>query len=401
MRVGVGYSENPDTNQAGIQAARMALSQVDRNRSCDLALMFSTSRHDADILIGSVTSVLGSTVKIVGGGAVGVITNDFFGYAGDQIGIAAIWFDGAPHDIIIEGGLAEGEEDVGIRVGKRLAATGIDAESVVMIFYDAIHRTAESMRLLMATPLLQGLEKGLGVMPHLLGAGLQGDYSCTPISQWTGNDLAQHHAIALTFGGGIRVDSAVMHGCHPITSYYTVTKAENQTILEINNQPALTFLDDLLSTAITPEEYAFFLILGINRGDQWGEFDENNYASRLCLGIDRERNGIVMFEPDMVAGTRFQIMHRGLDLNYMKPRIDALFANLDDRTPVFSLYIDCAGRAAGYAGLDFEDALVVQETTRGKTPLLGIYSGVEIAPVAGRSRALDWTGVFCLFSVPK
>lgn len=164
-------------------------------------------------------------------------------------------------------------------------------------------------------------------------------------------------------------------------------------------QPALQFVHTLLGPSIPPEEYAFFLIFGINRGDKWGDFEEENYASRLCLAIDKERDGIVMFEPDMVEGTRFQIMHRSLDLTYMKPRLDELYARLGDRRPVFALYIDCAGRASGYAGVDLEDALVVQDAARERTPLLGIYSGVEIARVAGKSRALDWTGVFCLFSV--
>lgn len=31
-------------------------------------------------------------------------------------------------------------------------------------------------------------------------------------------------------------------------------------------------------------------------------------------------------------------------------------------------------------------------------PLLGLYSGVEIARVGGQMQALDWTGVLCVFS---
>ncbi|MCD7896101.1 MAG: FIST C-terminal domain-containing protein [Planctomycetaceae bacterium] len=145
----------------------------------------------------------------------------------------------------------------------------------------------------------------------------------------------------------------------------------------------------------------FFLILGINRGDRWGEFGEKDYANRLCLAIDQDRRGIVMFEPDMVPGTTFQIMHRSMDLEYIQPRVEKAFARLGDRTPVFAMYINCAGRAAGYAGFDQDDAVMIQETVGKRVPLLGIYSGVEIAPVKNRPQALDWTGVFSLFSVEK
>jgi hypothetical protein len=366
--------------------------------------MFMTARHDDKALRQSVASVFGASTPIYGGGAVGAITNDRFGYAGDQMALAAIWLDGAKVDIAAEGELLQGNErEVGARLGRKLAERGIGPGSPLLLLYDAVDLTRGDMRLVMATRLLEGLEQGLGFLPDLFGAGLQGDHQCTPTPQWTGQGTVEHHALALGFGGEVRVDNVIMHGCRPITGYYTVTGAEEQVVLEINGEPALTFLDRILGAGLRPEEYPFFLILGVNKGDKWGEFDENNYASRLCLGLDRERGGIVMFEPDMVAGTEFQIMYRSLDLGYMAPRIEHLFTTVENagRRPVFALYIDCAGRAAGHAGLDLEDAVVVQNTVGGRAPLLGAYTGVEIASVRGRPRGLDWTGVFSLFSVPK
>jgi len=401
MQVGVGYSENPDTVKAGVQAAQNALRQGGRDRPCDLLLLFATARHDARILRDAVASVVGASVPIVGGGAVGAITNDQFGYAGDQIVLAVLWLDEIQCQVIAEGGLLDDEESTGERVGRTMSALDVGATSPTMLFYDSIDRSKGGMRLVMASPLLDGIEKGLGFLPPLVGAGLMGDYINTPCCQWTGNDVVQNNALALTFKGDLRIDSVIMHGCRPTTGYYTVTRVDKQTVLEINGEPALTFVDKLLGSSISPEEYAFFLIFGMNQGEHWGEFDEKSYVNRLCLAIDRERDGIVMFEPDMVEGTRFQIMHRSLNLDYIAPKVERLFSQLDGRRPVFAFYIDCAGRAAGYAGIDQEDAVMVQQVVADRVPLLGIYTGVEIASVIGRPRALDWTGVFCLFSVPE
>jgi hypothetical protein len=376
------------------------MAQAGRKDPCDLVLLFATARHDARALRDSVLSVAGH-VPVVGGGAVGTITNDRFGYAGDQIAVACVWLEGVHCEVLVEGGLAESEEETGKRLGRKLADLGTTRESPVILFYDAIDRTGGGVRMIMATWLLAGLEQELGFLPDLTGAGMLGDYICSPTPQWTGEGMDDHQTIALAFSGDVRIDNVIMHGCRPATRYYTVTKADKQVILEINGQPALQFLDRLLEGAVPPERYPFFLILGVNRGDKWGEFDENHYASRLCLDIDKERGGIVMFEPDMVEGTEFQIMHRSFDLGYMKPKIEGLFENLGGREPVFGFYINCAGRAAGYGGVDMEDAVVLQETVAGRVPLLGIYTGVEIAPIGGRPRGLDWTGVFCLFSVPK
>ena len=406
MKVGIGYSDNPVTIYAGVQAVEMAIKQAGRKDPCDLALLFSTARHDQSVLREAVASIAGKSVPIYGGGTVGIITNEYFGYAGDQIEVACIWLDGVRCDVITEAGLEKSEVETGVRLGQRLAALGTKQDSPVMLFYDALdcgggESGGPPVRMLMATWLLEGIEKGLGFFPDLNGAGLMGDHACSPTRQWVGDTMGDHSAIALAFSGDIRVDSVIMHGCRPATQYYTVTKAEGPVILEINGKPAIQFMNELLGSVITPEEYPFYLIFGINHGERWGEYDEDYYASRLCLGIDKERGGIVMFEPDMVPGTEFQLMFQTLELDYIKPKIDKVFSELDDRVPVFAVYIDCAGRCAGYGGLGMEDAVVIQQSVAGRAPVLGLYTGVEIASIGGRPRGLDWTGVFCLFSRSK
>ena len=67
--------------------------------------------------------------------------------------------------------------------------------------------------------------------------------------------------------------------------------------------------------------------------------------------------------------------------------------------PVFGLYIDCAGRAAILSETLTEEASEVQNIfNRYNTPLFGFYSGVEVAPLLGRSRGLDWTGVLLVLA---
>lgn len=294
--------------------------------------------------------------------------------------------------------MREGEIEAGERLGERLAEQGITKDSPVMMFYDAIDRSHGDVRMMMATWILEGLEKGLGFLPDLTGAGMQGDHILSPTKQYLGDTMKEGSAFALSFSDDICVDSTIMHGCRPASPYYTVTKADGAAILEINGQPAIPFIDNLLNSSISPEEYPFFLMFGINHGERWAEYDENNYASRLCLDIDKESGAIIMFESDMVEGTEFQLMYRSMDLDYMRPKTQELFDRLDGRKPIFAIYIDCAGRCAGYGGMDIEDAFVIQEATKGKVPLLGLYTGVEIGSVAGRPRGLDWTGVLCVFS---
>lgn len=399
MKAGVGYSESPDSTTAGSQAARAALAQAGLVH-CDLVLLFSTARHDPHALRQAVASVVGPAARIVGGWAVGAITNDCLGYAGDQVGLAVFDLGGVRCDVLAEGDLAEGEFPLGERLGRQLSDLGTTPTSPVLLLYDTVNRVHGRMRMIMATPLLAGIEHSLGFLPDIAGAGLAGDMVGTPTHQWTGGGIAERHALALLFPDAkVRMHSVIMHGCQPATGYYTVTRADAQTILEIDGQPAVDFIGSILGPSVAPEDYGFFVTLGVNKGDKWGDFDESAYVNRMCLKIDSKRRGLIMFEPDMVEGTQFQVMHRSVNLDYIAPRVESLFNALDGRRPVFALYINCAGRAAGYAGIDEEDAAIVQRAVGGRVPLLGLYTGVEIGSVLGRPRPLDWTGVFCLFSV--
>ncbi|MEG0376101.1 MAG: FIST N-terminal domain-containing protein, partial [Raoultibacter sp.] len=398
MQVSVGYSEAPDSASAGCDAVQSALFDAGRNDSCDLVLLFCTAHHQSQVLRESVSSVVGASVPIYGGGTVGIITNKTFGYAGDQVGVACIWLDGVRCNIAVEPGLLEGERATGARLGQRLLEGGLSADDLVMLFYDAVDDAGDELRLVMASWLLDGMREGLGFFPNLVGGGLLGDHICNPADQYLGQKTGRHNAVALSFSDEIELSTVIMHGCCPASGYYTVTKSDGPVILEINGEPALDFMDEILGASITPQEYPFFLLFGVNHGDSWIDYSEDDYASRLCFGIDEKRRGIIMFEPDMVPGTKFQIMYRSLALDYMRPRIESLFESLGDREPIFCMYIDCAGRCAGYGGVDMEDAVVVRQIVGDRAPLLGLYTGVEIAPMCGRPRGLDWTGVFCLFS---
>lgn len=399
MKSGVGFSDVPDSAVAGKQASEKAINMAGRTDPCDIVLLFCTARHNQTVLREVVSSVVGNSVPIYGGGAAGIITNESFGYAGDQVGVACLWLDGSKCDAFTDGGLLESEEDVGYRLGRDFARLGITPVSPIMLLYDAVTREDDNnVRLMMATRILTGMKNALGFLPDLAGAGMMGDHACSPTNQYIGQSIGKNYAIAFAFSEDIHMESVIMHGCHPASMYFTVTKADGPMILEIDRKPALTYMNELLGNAIIPEQYPFFLLFGINFGERWGDYDEDKYASRLCLGIDRERDGIIMFEPDMVEGTEFQIMFRTFNLDYMRPKIESLFENLNGREPVFAMYIDCAGRCAGYGGTDMEDALILQQTVAGRVPVLGIYTGVEIASVAGRPMGLDWTGVFCLFS---
>ena len=193
-----------------------------------------------------------------------------------------------------------------------------------------------------------------------------GSMQWNPTFQWFDDRIEQHSAMALVLSGAARMDTIIMHGCRPAGSYHTITKAEGPLVLEIDGKPALDAIADLLGPDSDKswEDYPLFVTLGVNKGDKFGQFKDENYANRLVMAIDRERRALVMFENDLKQGFEVQLMRRSIDFDYIGRRADELLGRLGGRTPFFALYIDCAARASAYCGTEREEAAEVQRRHR-------------------------------------
>jgi hypothetical protein len=399
-RAGVGYSENPNSRQAGIEAATAALGTAGIERP-DVVLLYATSKADPAALLEGVRSVVGREARILGGSAVGIITNNRLGYEGHQVGVAVLASDTVKMDVFIARDIVDNEYGVGRALGEDIRRHPIEGEPNIVISYDIVRRQqSEGMSLNMATPLIAGLGEVLGSWPPTAGGGLTGDMMWNPTFQFLDDAIEQHAALALVLHGGARMSTAIMHGCKPSSGYHTITKADGNVVLEIDGRRAVDVVADLTGGVAVADwsDYPLFITLGINNGDPFGEYREDDYSVRLCMDVDRERGGLVFFGDDLVAGTQVQLMRRSINFDYIQDRTRALLDGQEGRRPFLALYIDCAGRAATYAGTEYDEAEEVQRAIGEEVPLFGWYVGCEIAKAGDRMQSHNWTGILCVLS---
>jgi hypothetical protein len=369
--------------------------------NCRLAILYSTEKHDPTQLRDGVRSVIGPDTRLIGGYAGGIITRDCLGYEGHQVGVAVLASDSMQIDMFLEKGLPDNECGVGLALGEQIKSRQYRGQPNVLLMYDSVKRSvAQGLALNLATPLIEGMSRTLAPWPPTAGVGMMGSMQWNPTFQWFDHQIEQHSAMALVLSGGVRMDTIIMHGCKPASRYHTITKTDGPVILEIDGKAALDAIAELLGPESDKswEDYPLFVTLGVNKGDKFGTFKEEEYANRLVMAVDQERRALVMFENDLRPGFEVQLMRRSIDFEYIAQRADDLLARLGNRTPFFALYIDCAGRASAYCGTEREEAEEVQRIIGSRMPLLGMYSGVEIARVGQDMQALDWTGVLCVFS---
>lgn len=398
-RAGVGFSENPDTNVAGAEAAVEAMQRAGVERA-DLVMLFATALHDQARVLRSVRSVVGET-KVVGGGAGGVLVNDRLGFGGCQVGVAVIASPSVTIDTFLESGFDAGpsaEQDVGQRLGTQLRKARPSGEVSLILLYECVKRALpEGAMLNMGTPFLEGLGAALGTWPPVVGAGLLADQRWKPSCQLFDDRLETQSALAILFSGQVRMSTMTVNGLRPMSTYHEITAADGPTVLAIDGRPALEVLQDLGGPDLRWQDYPLTLTLGVNSGDPFGPFREDAYANYLCIAVDRERRGLVMSDTYLRPGTRVQLMRRSNDFAELRAKAEALVAGVRERNPFFAFYIDCAGRWSGYLRTETEDAAEIQKALGPDLPLLGIYSGSEIARVGDVVQRLNHAGILAVF----
>ncbi len=370
-----------------------------------LAIAFCGGKHPPRPVRMALRQELGDGCPVVGGAAAGAISQAGFGYTGLELILAVFYEDDPTPDFSVVARLDAGERAAGRELGARLANSA-PTDSVIALFYDSVAASgAGPPTLHPAAPLVEGFYEGLGRTDvHVVGAGLLTDLPLSGGWVFDGDGVVKHGAVAVAFPAEIGAVTTIMHGCRPVSAFMEVTRAEGAVVHELDGRPALAVLEEMIGVKFSgPDARNITLLatLGRKHGDRYAAFDEKAYVNRLILGADPESGAITMFEPDFGVGTRVQIMARdnGLMIESIRDGVAEIARQVGQRKLLFTLYLDCAGRASASTGAPVEEAAVAIEASRDLGPMLGFYSGVEIAPVGagagadGLSRPLDWTAV--------
>lgn len=406
MKVGIGFSNEKNALVSGTDITRQAI-QSGHITNAKFALAFCCAEVDANALLDGIRSVLGSDVPVLGGSAVGIITNDKISYENYPSGIVIVEDDEMQIQVAVAPGLDRGESTAGETLVRQLQIT---PQETLLLFYDSIQKPPgqnSSPVLNSSTLLLRGMENELECNIPIIGAGTLGDYEFSPTVQFTGDRIQSQCASALSLRGDFTADVKIMHGCSPKDGiYHTITKIDGAVLYEIDNRPAVDVFNEIYGNEDWQNQIPVKrLTIGVNHGERfWERFSEQDYVNRLIVGALPDKSGIVIYEEDFEAGTEFQFMLRDpvKMIESARENTEALIEEIrkSGKTPVWGFYIDCAGRNAKFSEIRQEEAQEVQRIlNQNDIPLFGFYSGVEIAPFLNKNRGLDWTGVLTIFSV--
>ncbi|OQY02325.1 MAG: hypothetical protein B6I22_13600 [Desulfobacteraceae bacterium 4572_123] len=406
MKVGIGYCNSRNAFNSGKTTAMNAVREGNINKP-DLAMAFCSGQLNHKEFLRGIKEVIENT-PVLGGSAIGIITNGDLSYNGCPSGVAIFQSDEIQYQIAAVGGLNKDEKLSGRHLAEKLTITKED--KLLLMFYDSIKNPASpaSPPVMNASPpLIDGIESTLQSKVPIIGAGLVGDYQFNNTKQFCGSNVCEQSVVGVLLSGAVGIYHKIMHGCSPVNGkYYKITKMQDSVIYELDGRPIVEIIDGLYGDPGWREQHPLNLLtIGVNYGDKF-QHKEEKYVNRLITGILPDGSGIGIFEPDLEQGMEIQFMLRdgNMMIESSKNSSESLMKKINDdgKTPVFGLYIDCAGRTAEQSNTETEEAAQVQRVmNRYNTPLLGFYSGVEVAPILGKSRGLDWTGVLMVLTKDK
>ena len=239
--------------------------------------------------------------------------------------------------------------------------------------------------LLLADPFSLDLEKTLGtfnrlapgvrVVGGLASAGARPRSNALILNDW----IANEGGIAVALSGALRADVIVSQGCRPIGPPLEITRATQNLVLELDGQPALERIEQVLQGLAAHERESLERGLYVGRPVSAGAAGRGDYLIRNLLGADRTRGAIAIAD---VAQPREKLRLHVRDAAAAREDLELLLSpQAFDVKASATLLFACNGRGTGlYGGAD-GDIAPLQEALGGPVPAAGMFCAGEIGPV--------------------
>jgi small ligand-binding sensory domain FIST len=233
----------------------------------------------------------------------------------------------------------------------------------------------------------------------VLGGLASGDFSARLTQLYLDGEVYEEGVVAISISGAITLASVISQGCTPIGETWTITKADQNLIIEIANRPAYTVLVETIAK-LSPEEQQKSqgnLFIGLVVNEYLEEFKRGDFLIRNFLGAD-PNSGVLAVGAFPRAGQTMQFQRR--DAAAANADMTHLLEQAHHQLSTASVYggclCTCNGRGSHLFGYANHDAAAIQHRL-GPLGLAGFFCNGEIGPVGEKNFLHGWTAALALF----
>ncbi|MBL4762435.1 MAG: FIST C-terminal domain-containing protein [Gammaproteobacteria bacterium] len=193
------------------------------------------------------------------------------------------------------------------------------------------------------------------------------------------------------FSENVAVLTNLSQGCRPVGDKYSITKAQENAILQLDNKPALEILMQDMHISdieeLKTKGNSIFVGLCIPGSDK------SDYTVRNLIGIDTQQQ-IFAVNDYLTEGNEIIFCERNEQtaIDDMQQMLSNLAGRLTQKIKG-GIYISCLGRGRQQFGKNSEEIKMIHQTL-GDFPLTGFFANGEIH----HNQLYGYTGVLTLFT---
>lgn len=388
IHAGVGLSTEKDTERASREATVTALARA-RVDTAELAIVFATTDHGPRYsrLLRTVKETAQAT-HVVGCSAGGVLTTDGEVERAPGVAVLTVQTDTFSASRFFIPQLRGRGQEIGQEVGA-LVRSSPGPHSLLVAFPDTYNFNSAAF--------FSGLHEAAPGVP-IVGGGASEDGTLGETFQFCGDVVSNDAVCGALLSGQFHHTIGIAQACQPISPVLTVTKSHQNLILELDGKPAFEVFAEVVHQPLLEDlrRAAAFVFVGLPVDPERQRIVRGEYVVRNLVGFD-PRQGIVAVADEIRQGQKivFTLRDGSVSREDLKVTLEVQAQLWGEQKPSFGLYFNCLGRGRGLYGLPDLDTAYIKQYL-GDLPLIGFFTGCEIAPIQQRHSLHQYSGVLVL-----
>ncbi|RPH43589.1 MAG: histidine kinase [Desulfobulbaceae bacterium] len=378
IQSGVGISHHRNPQVAGEEAARDALAAGGFAKA-DFILAFATVGYNQQAVIRAIRAATGGA-PLTGCSAEGVIVGGEIDESNFSVAVMAIKSDRIRFVNGIETNLKQEPWTTGQRIATDLKNCLADDSLGLFLFPDGLSINFDKLR--------AGISENLQSHPGLpfFGGAAGDNWKFKQTYQYHDDEVVSDGVAWALMSGVATLSWGVGHGCVPIGVEHRVTKAQGNTILEIDDRPVLNVLK---SEYLTPQDIEDWtktfqtFTLGFKAPQRMEEYDQ--FIIRTMVGGIDEVNGSATLATEVGEGESIWVARRDFEKmkNGNRQTLEHLLHNSSSEPFAMAFHFECVGRGKVYVPDRVKTELndILRQEIGMDVPWIGFYTYGEIGPV--------------------
>lgn len=369
IKTGVGLSGKPKAKEAGFEACRQAMDQVDDPQ---LIIVFSSIKYNQEDMLAGVRQV-SKDIPLIGCSDAGEITRE--GSSKESIAVMALKADNIKFTIGTGGKIRDGAREAGIKLVEDINSRAKEKIKCLMILSDVLTGNGADI--------VRGIQDKLGEKFLIMGGAAGDDFLFKKTYVYYNDKVLPSSLVGVGLSGDYVVGVGVRHGWIPIGLSMKVSKSNGAILEQLDNKPAVSIYENYFGKKAEELRREPLARMAITYPLGMSVKGSSELLIRDPVTVDDK--GAITCAAEIPQGSEVRIMIGSKEeaIEAAKQAAQNAVAQLKGKTPRAAIIFNCIARNKLFGKQASKEIEAIGSIIGKNVPLIGFYTYGEIAPLGG------------------